>query len=161
MDNQEWMDAYNSYDDWKPEEGDNHGGDHQGNMGGDHQGNMGGDHQGNMGGDHQGNMGGDHQGNQNGPDGPSPAVVDAWMSGMQPDGFFDFGKAFDAAESTAKAEAQAAGEYDEATWDECADAGRDAMESARDDNKGPQEVFQAVAEAVNACGQAQQEANQD
>ena len=42
-DNQEWMDAYNNYDSWKP-----HGGDH---MGGDH---MGGDH---MGGDHMGEGG--------------------------------------------------------------------------------------------------------
>ena len=35
------------------------------------------------------------------------------------------------------------------------------MESARADNKSPQEVFQSIAEAVNACGQAQQEAYQD
>ena len=90
-----------------------------------------------------------------GPDGPSPAVMDAWMSGMQPDGYFDFGAAFDAAESTAKQEAQDAGEYDEESWDECADAGRAAMEAARADNKSPQEVFQAVSEAVNACGEAQ------
>ena len=90
-----------------------------------------------------------------GPDGPSPAVMDAWMSGMQPDGYFDFGAAFDAAESTAKQEAQDTGEYDEESWDECADAGRAAMEAARADNKSPQEVFQAVAEAVNACGETQ------
>ena len=89
-------------------------------------------------------------------DGPSPAVVDAFFStGQQPGGFFDFDAAFDAAESTAKAEAQEAGEYDEESWDECVDAGREAMESARADNKSPQEVFQNIAEAVNACGESQ------
>ena len=35
------------------------------------------------------------------------------------------------------------------------------MESARADNKSPQEVFQSIAEAVNACGEAQAAANQD
>ena len=91
-----------------------------------------------------------------GPDGPSPAVVEAFFNaGQQSNGYFDFGAAFDAAESTAKAEAQEAGEYDEESWDECADAGRAAMESARDDNKSPQEVFQYITEAVNACGDSQ------
>ena len=106
-------------------------------------------------GDHGDMHCGPHDGPQGGPDGPSPAVVDAWMSGMQENGYFDFGVAFDAAESTAKQEAQDAGEYDEETWDECADAGRNAMESARSDNKSPQEVFQAVSQAVNACGESQ------
>jgi hypothetical protein len=153
MDNQEWMDAYNSYDDWKPQGYENRGGDTywadqayqiDGNQEhydilmsmpeedrekaynqikedverhraeGDHDGD---DH---MDGDHDG-------GPQGGPDGPSEAVVQAWMSGMQQDGGFDFGAAFDAAESTAKQEAQDAGEYDEAAWDECAEAGREAM----------------------------------
>ncbi len=97
-------------------------------------------------------------GNPGGPpqDGPSPAVVDAFFStGQQPGGFFDFDAAFDAAESTAKAEAQEAGEYDEESWDECVDAGREAMESARADNKSPQEVFQNIVQAVNACGESQ------
>lgn len=111
----------------------------------------------------QGNMhdGGTH-GGPGGPDGPSQAVVQAWMSGAQSDGGFNFEAAFDAAESTAKAEAQAEGNYvgDDA-WNECADAGRDAMEDARNDQKSPQEVFQAISQAVNACGQAQQEAYQD
>ena len=108
------------------------------------------------GGNHQG---GDHQG---GPDAPSQAVVDAWMSGAQQDGGFNFDAAFDAAEAQAKAEAQAEGEYfgDDA-WNECADAGRAAMQEARDDNKSPQEVFQYVGQAVNACGEAQAAANQD
>ena len=105
--------------------------------------------------DPEGDHGDMHCGPKGGPDGPSPAVMDAWMSGMQSDGYFDFGAAFDAAESTAKQEAQDAGEYDEESWDKCADAGRAAMEVARADNKSPQEVFQAVAEAVNACGEAQ------
>ena len=35
------------------------------------------------------------------------------------------------------------------------------MEDARNDQKSPQEVFQAISQAVNACGQAQQEAYQD
>ena len=187
MDNQEWMDAYNSYDDWKPQGHENRGGDTywadqayqiDGNQEhydilmsmpeedrekaynqikedverhraeGDHDGD---DH---MDGDHDG-------GPQGGPDGPSDAVVQAWMSGMQQDGGFDFDAAFDAAESTAKQEAQDAGEYDEAAWDECADAGREAMENARADEVNPQEVFAAVAQAVNNCGQAQQEANKD
>ena len=107
----------------------------------------------------QGGPQGGPDGAQGGPDGPSPASVDAFFSaGQQPDGFFDFDAAFDAAESTAKAEAQEAGEYDEESWDECADVGRAAMESARADNKSPQEVFQSIAEAVNACGEAQGEA---
>ena len=109
-----------------------------------------------------GPQGGPQGGPEGGPQGPSPATVDAFFStGQQPDGFFDFDAAFDAAESTAKAEAQEAGEYDEESWDECADAGRAAMESARADNKSPQEVFQSIAEAVNACGEAQAAANQD
>ena len=101
---------------------------------------------------------GESQGGPGGPpqDGPSPAVVDAFFStGQQPGGFFDFDAAFDAAESTAKAEAQEAGEYDEESWDECVDAGREAMESARADNKSPQEVFQNIVQAVNACGESQ------
>ncbi len=93
---------------------------------------------------------------EGGPGGPSPAVVEAFFNaGQQSNGYFDFSAAFDAAESTAKAEAQEAGEYDEESWDECADAGRAAMESARADNKSPQEVFQYIAEAVNACGESQ------
>ena len=93
---------------------------------------------------------------EGGPGGPSPAVAEAFFNaGQQSNGYFDFGAAFDAAESTAKAEAQEAGEYDEDSWDECADAGRAAMESARADNKSPQEVFQYIAEAVNACGESQ------
>ena len=107
-------------------------------------------------------QGGPQGGPEGGPQGPSPATVDAFFSaGQQPDGFFDFDAAFDAAESTAKAEAQEAGEYDEESWDECADVGRAAMESARADNKSPQEVFQSIGEAVNACGEAQAAANQD
>jgi len=117
----------------------------------DHDGN---DHDGN---DHDGN---DHDGDRK--DGPSQAVVEAWMSGAQQDGGFDFDAAFDAAEAQAKAEAQAEGEYfgDDA-WNECADAGRAAMQEARDDNKSPQEVFQYIGQAVNACGEAQAAANQD
>ena len=112
------------------------------------------------GGNHQG---GNHQGgNQGGPDAPSQAVVNAWMSGAQEGGGFNFDAAFNAAEAQAKAEAQAEGEYfgDDA-WNQCADAGRAAMQEARDDNKSPQEVFQYVGQAVNACGEAQAAANQD
>ena len=118
---------------------------------------QGGDHQG---GDHQG---GDHQGGPDGKDAPSQAVVEAWMSGAQQGGGFDFDAAFDAAESQAKSEAQAEGDYvgDDA-WNQCAEAGRAAMETARSDNKSPQEVFQYVGQAVNECGEAQEAAaNQD
>ena len=73
---------------------------------------------------------------------------------------FDFDAAFDAAEATAKAEAQAEGTYagDEA-WGECVEVGRNAMNAARDDDKSPMDVFQAIAQAVNECGEAQ--ANQN
>ncbi|MEC9474655.1 MAG: hypothetical protein VX746_01875 [Candidatus Neomarinimicrobiota bacterium] len=132
--------TYHEYEDGSPVD-----------CGGNHQG---GNHQG---GDHQGGPGG-----PGGPDAPSQAVVDAWMSGAQQDGGFNFDAAFNAAEAQAKAEAQAEGEYfgDDA-WNECADAGRAAMQEARDDNKSPQEVFQYVGQAVNACGEAQAAANQD
>ena len=110
------------------------------------------------GGNHQGG----NQGGPGGPDAPSQAVVNAWMSGAQEGGGFNFDAAFNAAEAQAKAEAQAEGEYfgDDA-WNQCADAGRAAMQEARDDNKSPQEVFQYVGQAVNACGEAQAAANQD
>ena len=113
---------------------------------------------GNQGGNHQGG----NQGGPGGPDAPSQAVVNAWMSGAQEGGGFNFDAAFNAAEAQAKAEAQAEGEYfgDDA-WNQCADAGRAAMQEARDDNKSPQEVFQYVGQAVNACGEAQAAANQD
>ena len=98
--------------------------------------------------------------NHSGPDGPSQAVMEAWGSGQQSDGYFDFDAAFDAAEATAKEEALAEGTYtgDEA-WGECVEVGRNAMNAARDDDKSPMDVFQAVAQAVNECGQAQ--ANQN
>ena len=54
-------------------------------------------------------------------------MVDAFFStGQQPGGFFDFDAAFDAAESTknAKAEAQEDGEMMQESWDEFVDAGR-------------------------------------
>ena len=99
-------------------------------------------------------------GGPGGPNGPSPAVMNAWGSGQQSDGSFDFEAAFDAAEATAKAEAQAEGTYtgDEA-WGECVEVGRNAMNAARDDDKSPMDVFQAIAQAVNECGEAQ--ANQN
>jgi len=102
---------------------------------------------------------GGNDGNRQG--GPSQAVVEAWMSGAQGGGF-DFDAAFDAAEAQAKEEAQAEGTYfgDDA-WNECANAGRAAMQEARDDNKSPREVFRYVVQAVNACGEAQAAANQD
>ena len=95
-----------------------------------------------------------------GPGGPSPAVMQAWGSGQEDGGYFNFEAAFDAAEATAKAEAQAEGTYagDEA-WGECVEVGRNAMNAARDDDKSPMDVFQAIAQAVNECGEAQ--ANQN
>ena len=133
--------TYHEYEDGSPV--DCGGGNHQG---------------GNQGGNHQGG----NQGGPGGPDAPSQAVVNAWMSGAQEGGGFNFDAAFNAAEAQAKAEAQAEGEYfgDDA-WNQCSDAGRAAMQEARDDNKSPQEVFQYVGQAVNACGEAQAAANQD
>ena len=86
--------------------------------------------------------------------------MEAWGSGQEDGGYFNFDAAFAAAEATSKEEALEDGSYpgDDA-WEECKNAGENAMNAARDDNKGPMEVFQAISQAVNECGQAQ--ANQN
>ena len=96
--------------------GDHDGGQHH--EGGDHDG---GQHH--EGGDHDGGQhheGGDHDGMT----GPSPAVQEAFLHNIRPN--WELEAAFDAGESVSKEEAQQSGEYDEESWNECVQVGKDA-----------------------------------
>ncbi len=127
--------------------GDHDGGQHH--EGGDHDG---GQHH--EGGDHDGGQhheGGDHDGMT----GPSPAVQEAFFSTYDQTGSFE--AAFDAGESVSKEEAQQSGEYDEESWNECVQVGKDAMMAAVESGEqDPGKVFGAIAMAVDECGRGQQ-----
>ena len=116
-----------------------------------------GDHDGGQhheGGDHDGGQhheGGDHDGMT----GPSPAVQEAFFTTYDQTGSFE--AAFDAGESVSKEEAQQSGEYDEESWNECVQVGKDAMMAAVESGEqDPGKVFGAIAMAVDECGRGQQ-----
>ena len=105
-------------------------------------------------GDHDGGQhheGGDHDGMT----GPSPAVQEAFFTTYDQTGSFE--AAFDAGESVSKEEAQQSGEYDEESWNECVQVGKDAMMAAVESGEqDPGKVFGAIAMAVDECGRGQQ-----
>ena len=87
--------------------------------------------------------------------GPSPAVQEAFFTTYDQTGSFE--AAFDAGESVSKEEAQQSGEYDEESWNECVQVGKDAMMAAVESGEqDPGKVFGAIAMAVDECGRGQQ-----